>query len=94
MDRLAMKRTNAGRWIALLFVSFVGETAAFILAVIFGVAAYDQSDAAERSRLWASAGWWLLGSLAFTVVSGWSLLKLLRTIARQAPEPPSETSQP
>jgi hypothetical protein len=91
-NRLAMKRTNAGGWFALLVVSGLFETAAFILAVIFAVSAWGQSDAAERSRLWASAGWWLLGSLAFTAVSAWSLVRLLRTIAQQVPGASSETS--
>ena len=80
-----MKRANAAPWIALLVVGAVGETAAFVFAVVFGVAAYGQTEPAERSRLWTSAGWWLFGSLAFTVVSGWSLFKLLHAVAKQAP---------
>lgn len=87
-----MKQTNAAPWIALLCVSVIGETVAFVFAVIFGVSAFGQTDAAERSRLWASAGWWLLGSAACTAVSVWSLVRLLRIIAEQAPCASSESS--
>jgi len=80
-----MKSTNAGLWIAVLVISAVGETAAFIVAVIFGVAAMGQTDTAEGSRLWASAGWWLLGSFMFTAVSVWALVRVLRMVATQAP---------
>lgn len=78
-------RSNAAPWIVLLAAGAIGETVCFIFAVIFGVTAVGQTDAAERSRLWASAGWWLLGSALFTVLSVWSLVRLLRVVARQAP---------
>jgi hypothetical protein len=89
-----MKQMNAAPWIVLLVICAIGETAAFVLAIIFGVSAFGQTDLSERSRLWASAGWWLLGSLAFTAVSTWSFVRLLRIVARQAPTASSERGQP
>lgn len=80
-----MKSKTASPWIALLVISAVSEAAAFIVAVIFGVAAMGQTGAAERSSLWASAGWWLFGSVMFTGVSAWALVRLLRVVATQAP---------
>ena len=88
-----MTRTNAAVWITLLAIGAVGETAAFILAVIFGVSAFGQTDAAERSRVWATAGWWLLGAFAFTTVTFWSLVQLLRIVARQAPQSSSNQGE-
>jgi len=89
-----MKSTSAAAWIALLVISGVGEAAAFIMAVIFGVAAMGQTDAAEGSRLWASAGWWLLGSVMFTAVSVWALVRVLRVVATQAPGAVTEIDEP
>jgi hypothetical protein len=87
-----MKRTNAVPWIVLLVIGALGETIALVLTAIFGISAFGQSDAAERSRMWTSAGWWLLGSLAFTAVSVYSLHRLLRIVALQAPSSATEGS--
>jgi hypothetical protein len=94
MNRSALEHSTAAPWIGLLLVSASGETVAFISAVIFGVSAFGQTDAVEQSRLWASAGWLLLAMLAFTAVSIWSLVRLLRTMALQAPRTTSEPSEP
>jgi hypothetical protein len=91
MQQWAVKQMNAARWVALLVVSAIGETVAFVFAIVFGVSAFGQTDAAERSRLWASAGLWLLATAACTAVSVWSLVRLLRIVAEQAPGPPPGT---
>jgi len=94
MNRSEGKCPNAAPWIAMLVVGAVGEIFGLISAVIFGVSAFSQTDAAERSRLWTSAGWCLLAMFVFTALSTWSLVRLLRMIARQAPNPSFETSEP
>jgi hypothetical protein len=82
---MTSERTGAGRWIALLAMAAIGETIGVVLAVIFGVTAFSQTDPAERARLWTTAGWWLLGALACTAVSACAIVRLLRIVAKQAP---------
>jgi hypothetical protein len=94
MNRPGKKGTNATLWIALIVVAAAGETVAFVFAAIDGVSGFSVSDAAERSRRWASAGWWFLCSLSFAAASAWSLFRLLHIIAEQAPHASSEEDMP
>ena len=87
------KSTNAALWISMLVAAAVGEISAFIAAISFGLSAFSQTDGEQRSRLWASAGWCLIAMVAFTAVSTWSLLRLLRIVARQAPNASFETGE-